>query len=98
MRHRARARPVRIVLMPRDDSAMMRRLTEKLVVPEADSATEKLRRGHSESGIPQYVMEAGRDAPSSERVKENFRRVCGFVRVIFVEEFMRRMTGIRERP
>src|SRR5207302_11013797 len=32
------ARPVRIVLMPRDDSAMMRRLAEKLVVPEAHRA------------------------------------------------------------
>src|SRR5947209_802301 len=39
MRHRLCARPVRIVLMPRDDSAVMRWLTEKLVVPEAHGAT-----------------------------------------------------------
>src|SRR5207248_11772316 len=71
MRDGLRARPVRVVLMPRDYSAMLRWLAEKLVVPEAHSAIEQLRCRHCESRIPQHIMETSCDAPRSERVKEN---------------------------
>src|SRR5262245_38742166 len=86
VRHRLRAGPVRVVLVPRDDAAVLRRLAEELIVPETDRALEQLRRGGQERWRPQKIVERGRRAPGAERVEEDRRRVARFVRVVLVEE------------
>src|SRR5437868_4258832 len=85
---RLRSRPVRIILMPCDYAAVMRRFGKQLIMPEAHRAAEQLRRRHSEGRIPQQIMKTRRNAPRAEGVKERRRRVCGFVRVEFVKQVM----------
>ena len=65
--------------MPDHDAAMMRRLVKDLVVPEAHLTAEQLRSRNSERGIPQQVVEAGRDAPCTQRMKENLFGIGRFV-------------------
>src|SRR5688572_25117167 len=50
--HRLRSRPVGIILMPRHDSTVPRRLAEKLVMPKTDRTVQELRRRYIERRIP----------------------------------------------
>ena len=65
MLHGLGARPVGVILVPGDDAAVVRRLVEELVVPEADSAVEELRGGKEERWVPEDSWNAGpvRHAP-----------------------------------
>ena len=92
--HRLGAGPIRVVLMPGDDPAVVRRLGEKLVVPEADAAVEQLRRGLQEGGMPQDVVEARVDAPRPERVEQDVATLARFIGVELVEEVVARMGGV----
>src|SRR5205085_12404593 len=47
------ARPIGIILMPCDDPAVLGRLAEELIVPEAHRAAEELRGRHGEAGMPE---------------------------------------------
>ena len=80
------ASPVGIVLVPRDDAAVMCGLDEELVVPEADGAAEELGGGDEEGRVPEQVVEGGADAPGAEGVKEDAGRVGGLVGMVLVEE------------
>src|ERR1051325_10765825 len=75
VRHRLRARPVRIILMPRDHAAMSGGLAKKLVMPESYGAAEQLRRRRQHRRVPQQIVEARHNPPSSECVKQNGRPV-----------------------
>ena len=86
MRERSGARPVRIVLVPRDAAAVSRGLAEELVVPEAHRAAQELRGREREARVPQKVMKARRDSPSAQRVEEHARRVARLVRVELVPQ------------
>ena len=57
--------PVGIILMPCYHAAVMRRLTEKLIMPEAYRATQQLRCGHQEGRAPKYVVKSGCRSPGS---------------------------------
>src|SRR5947208_2858686 len=63
MRDRFGARPIRIVLMPGDHSAVVRGLTEQLIMPEAHGPPDQLGSGDDESRIPENVMERRLDSP-----------------------------------
>ena len=82
--------------MPGNDAAVFSRLAEELIVPEANAATQELRCGNQECGIPQHIMKAGLNAPRAESVKQHGRRVGGFVRIVFVEQLIARMVRIGE--
>ena len=75
MLHRLCARPVRIVLMPSDNPAVMRRLGKNLVVPETNGAAQQLRGGNEKSRVPKQVVEAGCDAPRPQGMKQDPRRI-----------------------
>jgi hypothetical protein len=75
--------------MPGDYAAVPGGLAEELVVPEAHSAFEQLRRWHGESGIPKQVMKALTDSPRAQSVKDDLCRVFRFVGVVFVKERIR---------
>src|SRR5687768_3247422 len=90
MSHRLRSGPIGIVLMPDHNSAMLRRLIEKLVMPEADRALQKLRRRHTKSGVPQKIVKARRDAPGSQRMEENFLGIGRFIGVKLIKQFITR--------
>src|SRR5215469_16633738 len=97
MGHGPGSDPIRIVLMPGDDTTMTGRLAEELVVPEAYAALEQLRSRHCEGRMPQNVVKAGRDTPGSQRVKQDLCRIGRFVGMILVEEVMAGMRRIREQ-
>ena len=78
--------PVGKVLVPGHDASEMGGLHEELVVPEAHSSPEELARGNEDGGVPEEIVERGRDAPGAERVEENAARLAGLVRVPLVEE------------
>jgi len=82
--------------MPRDHAAVTRWLAEELIVPEAHSAFEQLRRGHGESRIPKQIMKALSDAPRAQGMKDNLLWVFRFVRVVFVKEMIPRMRRIHQ--
>jgi hypothetical protein len=67
----------------------MRGLHEELVVPAAHSSREELARGNDDGGIPEEIVERGRDAPGAERVKESAARLAGLVRMALVERLPR---------
>ena len=66
MSKRLRSRPIRIVLMPGHDSAMMSRLAEKLVVPESNRSAKKLRCRDRECRMPQEIVKAGSYPPCAQ--------------------------------
>src|ERR1041384_3819014 len=94
VRHRLHARPVRIILMPRNYAAVSGRFAEQLVVPESQRAAEQLRRGHQERRVPKQVMKRRRNSPRAQRMKKHHRRIGRFVRMKFVEEVMTGMFWI----
>ena len=85
MRQRLRPRPVRIILMPSDYTAMSSGLAKQLVVPETHGTAQELRRRDGELRMPQNIMKARRDAPRTERVKEFAVSLIGFVAMKFVK-------------
>jgi len=85
MSQRLSARPVRIILMPGHDSAMMRRLAEELIVPEPDRPAQKLRCRDRECGMPQEIVKSRRDPPCAQRVEQDVVRISRLVRVEFVK-------------
>src|SRR4051812_24596591 len=94
--HRLGARPVRIVLMPRDDAAMLGGLAKELIVPEANRAAEELTGSDGERGVPQDVVKARPNSPRAEGVEQNRVRLIRFVRVVLVPQFVPRMVWIEE--
>jgi hypothetical protein len=56
--------------MPDHDAAMVRRLVENLIVPEAHWTIEQLRRCDYKSGMPQQIVQAGSYAPGAECMEE----------------------------
>src|SRR5262245_9365752 len=70
------ARPVGIVLMPGDYTAVIRWFAEELIVPEPQRTAEQLRSGNEESRMPEQIMEAGFDAPGAEGVEDYAGRIC----------------------
>jgi hypothetical protein len=65
--------------MPRDYAAVTSGLAKELIMPEPNSAFEKLRRGDGESRIPEDVVKAGSYAPRPESMKERLPSVFRFV-------------------
>ena len=94
--HGLRAGPVGVVLVPRDDAAVVRGFAEELIVPEADGAVEELRGGDEECGTPEDIVKCGAGAPGAERVKEDGVGVAGLVGVVLVEELVRGMGWLHE--
>lgn len=87
MSHRLSPRPVGIILVPGDDSAVFGRFAEELVMPEPDGVSQQLRGGNAERRMPEQVVEARRNPPGSQSVKEDAVRIGGLVGVILVPEF-----------
>src|SRR5450755_4332644 len=79
MSQRLSSRPIRIVLMPGHDSAVMSRLAEKLVVPEPNRSAKKLRRRNCERRMPQEIVKTGRDPPCAEGMEQHVIRIAGLV-------------------
>ena len=82
------AGPVRIVLVPGDHAAVLRRLAEELVVPEPHGAVEQLARRHRERRIPEDVVERRRDPPGPEGMEQHPARVGRLVGVVLVPQFL----------
>ena len=83
--------------MPGYDASDMRRFHEELVVPEAYLSVEELAGGNEDGGVPEEVVERGRDAPGAEGVEENSARLAGLVRVTLVEEVSSGMLRVEKR-
>jgi hypothetical protein len=66
-------------------------------VPEAHPAAEELAGGNEDRGIPEEVVERGRNAPGAQRVKKNAARFTGLVRVAFVKEVRGGMLRVEKR-
>jgi len=79
MSQRLRSRPIRIVLMPGHDSAMMSRFAEKLVVPEPNRSTKKLRCRDRECRMPQQIVKPWRYPPRAQGMKQNVIRIARLV-------------------
>src|SRR5690349_6802031 len=87
MGHRFCARPVRIILMPGNDSSFFRWFVEKLVVPETNGLVfEQLCGGHHKPWIPKHIMKSVCDTPGTQGMKQNGGRIGGFIAVIFIKE------------
>ena len=71
--------------MPRDDTPMVRGLTEQLVMPKTGGATEQLRRGNCECRIPQQIVETWSDSPRAQGMEQNVIVGCRLVGVIFIK-------------
>ena len=96
MGHRLGPRPVRIVLMPGYDAAMLGRFAEQLVVPEPHRAAEQLAGGHRERRMPQQIVKAGRNPPSAQRMEQHGIGIVRFVGVVLVPQFASRMVRPKE--
>ena len=79
MSQRLRSRPIRIVLMPGHDSAMMSRLAEKLVVPEPNRSAQKLRCRDRECRMPQEIVKTGRYPPCAQGMEQHVIRITRLV-------------------
>src|SRR5437660_1875510 len=79
MSKRLSSRPIRIVLMPGHYSAMMSRLAEELVVPEANRAAKKLHRRDGESRMPQEIVKSRRYPPCAQGMEQHVIRITGLV-------------------
>ena len=79
MSQRLSSRPIRIVLMPGHDSAMMSGLAEKLVVPEPNRSAQKLRCRDGDCGMPQEVVKTGRYTPCAQSMKQHVIRITRLV-------------------
>src|SRR6267142_2051693 len=87
MRHRSGSGPVRIILVPGNNAAVMGGFVKDLVVPKAHCRSEQLRGGHQERRIPKQVVKCRTNTPSTKRMKESSGGVSRFVGIVFVEEF-----------
>src|SRR4051794_10573799 len=96
MGHRLRSGPVRIILVPEHNAAMMCRLVEDLIVPEAHRTADQLRRRHREAGMPEDVMQTRQNTPRTESVEEDLVRIRGLVRVELIEQAIAWMAWINE--
>src|SRR4051812_11384870 len=76
--NRFSASPIRVVLVPRHYSAVLRGFAEQLIVPEPNRAAQQLRRGHQKRRVPQNVVERLLDAPSTQRVEQDCAGVLRF--------------------
>src|ERR1700722_8457567 len=86
MSQRLCSRPVRIVLMPGHDTAMMSRLAEELVMPEPNRSAKKLRCRDGECRMPEEIVKTGRYPPCAQGMKQHVIGVTGLVGVIFVKQ------------
>lgn len=86
MSQRLSSRPIRVVLMPGHDAAMMSRLAKKLVVPEPNRSTQKLRCRDRERRMPQEIVKTRRYAPCAQGMEQHMIRIAGLVRVVFVKQ------------
>jgi hypothetical protein len=75
---------------------MLGRLAKQLVVPEAHSAPEQLTGRDGKRRAPEDVVHARRDAPGSKGMKQDSARVLRFVRVVFVEQPVARVSWRRQ--
>src|ERR1700733_6565843 len=75
MRHRFRACPIGIVLVPGNYPSMMRRLAKKLIVPKTYRPTQQLRSRHQECRTPKHIVESRCCPPGSQCVKQNRVRI-----------------------
>jgi hypothetical protein len=73
-------------LMPCNHAAVVRRLAEQLVVPEAGAAAQQLRGCPCNTWSPEHVVEGGGDAPCAQRVKHDLGRIGALVAVVLVPE------------
>ena len=96
MGHRLGAGPVRIVLVPGDDAAMLGRLAEELIVPEADRPAEQLAGRHGERRVPEDVVKAGSNSPRAQGVKQHRVGLARFVGVVLVPQLVAGMLGLEE--
>ncbi len=81
-----RARPVRVILVPRNYARMVRRLIEDLIVPEAQaSCPEQLRNRHRHLGREDDVVKPRIDQPRSEKMENYLVRPCKVVRLHLVQ-------------
>ena len=94
--HGLGSRPVGIVLVPRDDSAMPSRFAKQLVMPKPHGATQQLAGRYRHPWMPQQIVEAGRDPPGAQRVKQHSVGIGRFVGVILIPEFAPRMIGVEK--
>src|SRR5258708_17159712 len=63
--------PVRVILVPGHNSAVMSGFAEQLVVPEANGAAQQLRRRNSKCRVPEQIVKAWRGAPGAERMEQH---------------------------
>ena len=95
MLHGHASRPIRIILVPRHYPAVFGGFAKQLVMPKSNRPVlQQLTGSHQKSGIPQYVMEPGRDAPGTQCMKKHFRRIGGFIGGKFIEQRIPRMLRI----
>ncbi len=71
MRHGLCASPVRIVLMPRHDTAMMRRFAEQLVVPKSDGPIQQLASRNGDGWVPEQIVKRLTNSPGTQRMKQD---------------------------
>lgn len=96
VRHRLGFSPVRIILMPGHDAAVMGRFAEELIVPHSDRAAQKLCGRDTDGGVPEKIVKPGAQSPGAEGMEENGVRSCRFVGVVFVPEFGADVVRIEE--
>src|SRR6266550_261223 len=96
MSHRPRPGPIRVILMPGNDTTVMRRFVKNLVVPKTNGRAKKLRSGKQERWIPQQIVKSWRDTPSAQRMKQNCVRIGRFIAVVFVEQFTSLSIGVQK--
>ena len=65
--------------MPGHYAAVMGRLAEQLIVPEANCSPQELRRGNRKGGVPEQVVKTGCYTPCAQRMEQDVIRVVRFV-------------------
>ena len=94
--HRLRPGPIREVLVPGDDTAVLGRFDKELVMEQAHGPAEQLIGGQPEGGRPGQVMKGGLELPGPESVKEHPAVLLGFVEMKLVEERIARMGWVED--
>ena len=74
--------------MPGDDSAVLGRFAEQLVMPEPDGSAQQLRGRDPKRPMPEQIVKTWRNPPRSQGVKQDAVRISGLVGVVLVPEFL----------
>src|SRR5687768_11240377 len=80
--------PVGIVLMPDHHAPVMGGFAEKLVMPEADRALQKLRSRNAKRWVPQQIVKPRSDAPGSQSMEQDLIGIGRFVGIELIKQFI----------